>query len=290
MNIAKNALRPIPFDELPKWSPWPIRLLGTVEWIAPVRTEKKVDSEYDKDEYPRCLTHAKEQTYPLPEEVRAFEFRLAERKTFCISARSELFEMPTERILSNDDELLLETMRPFMKDVDTVVELGCGYGINLWTLRKAFPDKKYYGGEYSPNAVALANLLYRNEPSISVEPFNFYDAAYPLLDRFPKDARILVFTRHAIEQLPSARSVLAALSSHFPQIATVVHLEPTIGNYDDSLLGLLMRRYIAVNDYNRDLLSLLKARNDIEILSNDANVYGVSPLNPTSVIVWKPKR
>ncbi|MDD4628688.1 MAG: class I SAM-dependent methyltransferase [Candidatus Peribacteraceae bacterium] len=290
MNIATYAVREIPFDELPAWSPWPARLLGLTDWKPPVRTEKKVDSEYDKDEYLRCLAFAKEHPAATPEEVRAFEFRMEERKTFCVSVGEALHEIPAERVIPIDSELLIETMQPLMDKVDTVVELGCGYGINLWTLQQRFPGKRYVGGEYSPNAVTLAHQLYKNIPEIQVEPFNFYDASYALFAKLPPTAKILVFTRHAIEQLPSAQAVLAGLAPHFPNIVAGVHLEPTIGNYSDSVFGLLMRKYIVINDYNRDLLQLLTDRKDVSLLKNDPNVYGVSPLNPTSILVWKPKK
>jgi len=42
-------------NDLPRWSPWPARLLGISPWEAPDRTVEKVDAEYDKDKYAGCL-------------------------------------------------------------------------------------------------------------------------------------------------------------------------------------------------------------------------------------------
>jgi hypothetical protein len=42
-----------------------------------------------------------------------------------------------------------------------------------------------------------------------------------------------------------------------------------------------------INDYNRNLLTVLKGRNDVEILELDIDIFGLVPLNTTNLIVWK---
>lgn len=289
MDISTIAVSSIPLQELPKWSPWPARLLGQAEWKVPERTVAKVDSEYDKDEYLRCLTWAEKQTSPITtDDVRHVEFRIAERKSFCVSQKENLFEIPADRIISLDEEIIAEAMAPLMSEVDTVVELGCGYGINLWALSKHFPEKKYFGGEYSQNAVKLAGMLYKDHPNIQVQSLNFYDSAYDVLEKC-KGSRVLLFTRHAIEQLPTAAPLFNALTQYFDRIAVGVHLEVAAANYTDTLFGLMRKRYIEINDYNRDLLQILQSRADIVVEKNEPDIVGVSPLNPTSHIVWRPK-
>lgn len=245
--------------------------------------------EYDQDEYLRCLNYAQAQTKPTPDEVRAHECRLESGKSFCVSQGETLYEMPGEKIIGVDAELLVDTLSPLMKEGDTIVEIGCGYGINLWELWKRFPDKRYCGGEYSDNAVTLANMLYADIPAITVEHCNFYDDRYEVLERCPPDSRVIVFTRHAIEQLPTVKPFLTTLTRYFDRIACVVHLEIVSENRTNSLLGLLRQRYIDLNDYNRDLLSALQSRSDIEIVSNTPDVYGINPMNPTSLLIWKPR-
>lgn len=289
MNVAQHATRIIPFDELPAWSPWPARLLGLTSWKAPVRTVEKVDKEYDKDKYKSFLEFAQKSVPPpTPTEVSAYEFQVTARPSICVSQHGKLYELPSEKILPCDRDILMETLSPLMEQADTVVEIGCGYGINLWRLHERFPEKRYVGGDYSENAVRLAQLLYAKHPNITVERCNFYDDSYRLLEQCPKNGKTLLFTRHAIEQLPTAAKVLQTLTQYFDRLAAVVHLEIVAENSDESLLGLLRKQYIAANDYNRDLLSLLRARKDIEILRNEPDAYGQNPLNPTSILIWKP--
>ncbi len=280
--------REIPLAELPQWSPWPVRLLGLAEWKDQKRDTAKVDREYDKDEYLRCLNFKKENPNAMPDEVRAHEFRLP-RTPFCVSQKNKLFELPAEQVIPVDNAVLLDALQPHMDSIDTVVELGCGYGYNLWELRRHFPEKQFLGGDYSPNAVALAGMLYEDCPNMFIETFNFYDNSFPMLERCPKGSNVLVFTRHATEQLPTARNVFATLAQHFDRIRVGVHLEVGFDNYGDSLLDLLRKRYVVVNDYNRDIVSLLQARTDIEVLVNESDVYGVNPLNPSTHLVWRPK-
>ncbi|MFA7682064.1 MAG: class I SAM-dependent methyltransferase [Candidatus Peribacteraceae bacterium] len=290
MVIQDFTTRTIPLNELPAWSDWPLRLLALSEWQIPLRNTDKVDSEYDKDEYRRCLTFAQENaSHVAADVIKAFELRLENLKSICVSHKGALYEMPADQIIPANNQLLVEALEPLMADVDTVVEIGCGYGFNLWQLHKYFPDKTYRGGEYSQNAVELASVLYKDIPQLTIEHCNFYDDTYAVLEKCQPNSRVLLFTRHAIEQIPTATKVLQALTQYFDRLVTVAHLEIIYENNDDSLLGLMRQRYAQINDYNRDLLGLLQARDDIEIFRNDPDEFGHNPLNPTSVLMWRPR-
>jgi len=289
MNIAEFTSREIPLDEFPAWSPWPKRLLGLDNWSIPDRTVEKIDAEYDKDKYLELLTIAKQKENVTADDMMAIEFQLETRESFCISSRGKLYEAPAEHMIPSNDAVLTEALSPLMENVDTVVELGCGYGYNLSVLHRNFPDKTYIGGDYSANAVKLSEILYKDHDNISLQVFNFYDATYPILEACA-GKKVLLFTRHAIEQLPTAAPFVNALPQYFDRIVVGANLEVVFENYTDTLLDLLRKQYVIANDYNRDLLSQLKAHKDISIEQNDIDVIGPSPLNPTSVIHWRPRR
>ena len=42
-----------------------------------------------------------------------------------------------------------------------------------------------------------------------------------------------------------------------------------------------------LNDYNRNLIYVLKERKNIEILELEIDLFGLVPLNTTNLIVWK---
>jgi hypothetical protein len=280
-----SSARRITLNDLPRWSSWPGRIFGVDPWKGSARTIQKIDAEYDKDKYSACFSYFRSRKSADAAAVKAWEMQASETET-CISLEDELAVVSAKEAAAMHDRFLLETVGPFVEQADTVVELGCGYGYNLWLLSRHFPGKTYRGGEYSAQAVALAGELYRNEPSVRVEPFNFYDASYPILDALPR-GRTLVFTRHAIEQLPSAASVVAALGKYGDRIGQVLHLEPIYETGDKTLFSLLRRRYTEMNDYNRDLLSLLQGTEGVDLNGIARNLFGHNPLNSTSVISWR---
>jgi SAM-dependent methyltransferase len=284
-SLASN----IPLNELPKWSVWPARLLGLEPWSVPVRTPDKVDKEYDKDKYASCLRFCQERAHEIvtPEDVKKFEIGGDFENTLCVSQGDNLVAMSTEDVISYQSSLLIETMRSAIEEASVVVELGCGYGSNLWMLQRLFPAKLFVGGDYSANAVQLARILFKTYSRIVIQQFNFYDKQYNLLQHYDHSGPMVIFTSHAIEQLPSALSVLDALGCCRKHVYKVFHFEPVYELYDASLLGMLCRRYTEVNDYNRDLLSALQRCSDIRILQVKANVFGWNPLNPTSIIQWE---
>ena len=55
----------------------------------------------------------------------------------------------------------------------------------------------------------------------------------------------------------------------------------------EASLGLMCRRHAEINDYNHDLLSVLRSRTDIRIVRLDVDTLGLNPLNPTSVLHWE---
>ncbi len=155
---------------------------------------------------------------------------------------------------------------------DWICELGCGFGHHL--TRWGLPS---YGGELTQNGVRLAKSLGQD-----VTAFDFYD---PESYRFIRP-RSIIFTCHAIEQLPSAKAVLENLCLHRHNIVSVVHFEPlALGR--DSQLGNLQERYLELNHYNRDLHSLICNSPDIQVLQSEIDVVGGNPLNPASLLQWR---
>lgn len=284
--IAKA--RRIDLVNLPRWSSWPARLLGLQEAPSAKRTIEKIDREYDKDKYARCLEYASTLSPRNPdiEKVRRFE-QGAGNKLLCVARRNELFAIPGRDAIEHYEQILLKTMAPMIRRVSIVAELGCGYGYHLWRLSRHFPGKRFIGGDYSGNAVRLAALLFQHSPNIEVSRLDLYSPKYELLERLAGPEPMLIYTVHAVEQLQSASPFLDALSPHRRQIRAVFNFEAANELYDDSLLGLMRRRYAQVNDYNRDLLSRLKERKDISIVRFDQDVFGANPLYPISIIQWR---
>ena len=280
--------REVDLADLPRWTSWPARLLGLEQAPEGERTLEKIDREYDKDKYARCLDYAQglAREELSPETVRMFE-QGAGHQLMCACSEGELIAVTAQWAMKRYRKIFLNAMRATIRDVSVVIELGCGYGYNLWALSREFPGKRFVGGDYSENAVQLAALLFKAHPEITISRLNLYSPKYELLEDLGDSGSWLIYTVHAVEQLASAAPVLKALEPCRDRIRAVFHFEPASELHDDSLLGLLRLRYAEVNDYNRDLVSRLRERSDICVVQLQQHVFGANPLNPFSVIQWK---
>lgn len=280
-------MKSISLQDLPRWSDWPARLLGLSSWKIPERTIEKIDSEYDKDKYAACLTYLDGQPGAVtPEQIKQFEFGSTPERSICISLGDDLHELSVKEARSMYYDLLSEALAAEIESSNSVVELGAGYGYNLWMLRQRFGGKSFFGGEYSANATKIASRLYAAVDGIAVREFNFYALeSYRFLSNLKPP--ILIFTSHAVEQIPRVAPLLDNLMLYRDLIGSVFHFEPLHGKPGKDLLQLLRHRYTETNDYNRDLLPELEARRNVEIVSIREKVYGMNPLNPSSVLHWK---
>lgn len=283
--VVDGRCAEVPLDELPRWSPWPARALGLEEWTVPERTRVKVEAEYDADKYAECLAYLHAHPDATPDDVKVFELG-ANDETICVSQGGRLFSCTLGRARELYYDLLAETMRAAISTSRSVVELGCGYGYNLGRLAALLPGPQYRGGDYSANAVAIAEMLYGDREDVAVERFDYYEMPYALLDGLPEP--VTIFTSHSLEQLPRAHRVLDALLAVGSRLGSVFHFEPLYEENDESLLSLMRRRYAELNDYNRDLARELRRRSDVRVHRLEADVLGLNPLNATGVAHWQP--
>lgn len=272
-------MKEIGINELPLYSPWPARLLCG-KWIKPSRTSEKVLAEYDKDKYAKLLT------YWLGHEITARELaRYGMVGQYPFSIKSKLYLEDWNGIMDIADKVLIDAFKPYISLSDTIIELGAGWGYNLFTLHNIWPDKKYIGGDISLNAVKLAGKMAIDYPNCVFETFNFNDDNWAILDNI--EGKTIIFTRHAIEQLPTAKWGISQLSRYRDKVAVVIHLEPIYELIPEvNLLDLLRKSYTQANDYNTDLLTAVK-ESQANILATDYDLIGSNPLNPTSLLVWK---
>ena len=67
----------------------------------------------------------------------------------------------------------------------------------------------------------------------------------------------------------------------------VFHFEPCYSHYSElSIYGLMCKRYIELNDYNKNMLSIFESYKDLE-LTILKNKLGDNPFLPISLIKWK---
>lgn len=280
-------LKEIPINDLPRWSGWPAKLIGIEDFAAVTRDLNKIHAEYSEDKWQKCadmFDAAGGNVNAL--ELRRMIYDLHSNKRRAAIVNGKLVDASNAEVISWYDHVLTSALRESVGQSRTIVELGCGIGHMLWVLRSQFPGKIYRGGDYADSAIALAARLYAKTPDISVEKFNFYAQDYGILEK--AEGPVVVLTSQALEQVPQSAGVIDSLLKYRNKISRVFHMEPAYALYEDgTLLGQLRRRYIEVNDYNRDLVTALKSRRDVEVLRVEPHVVGWNPFNSLALIEWR---
>ncbi len=249
---------------------WTKRLLGLADFQKK-RDITQVENEYNLDKYAKLLDF----DFKTIEAYKLLEFEQAGLNPVTgeiyISFKDTIFKTSVSNMRALYYNMIKNTMDKYGSENNC--ELGCGYGFNLSYLKG-----NCYGGEYSANAVKLAKKL-----NFDVVEFNYYNEKdYDFIK--PNST---IFTTHSIEQIPDASTIINSLEKQKSKINYVVHFEPTVVEERTSLLGALRNKYMELNDYNRNLIKILKERGDIEILELDIDIFGLVPLNTTNLIVWK---
>lgn len=309
-------LKTCSIDDLPKYSPWPARLLGLDPWTIREKTKDAVWREYNDEKWTPLLAQVQwmeseghlitvESIDKLflsdatTVEPRSFSFRDGGEHLVLMrrdSAWSMYLYTVSRCIAQCLSEISLQ--RYFAGEPPTIkpsalVELGAGYGSVIFNLMQdrlrcgLDPSTPILAAEFTDAGQELLRLLGKGYPRgigwVDFTSEDFTDLSIP--------ENAVIFTSGAAIYVPTLPDTfverLIALKPHL-----VLHFEsawPTLGSSD--LLSLMRKRYLQINDYNRNLWPLLgrfEKNNHIQIVAERLNLFGMNPLLPYSLIAWRP--
>ncbi|MEO5904509.1 MAG: hypothetical protein ABIQ55_10885 [Gemmatimonadaceae bacterium] len=205
---------------------------------------------------------------------------------------SDLFETTAKDAHLRYRDFVANILRDYLPATG-LVELGAGYGSVIVDMarRPEFAGVPAFGLELTAAGTQLIKHM------SAAENVNVTAGECDMLARNVTDVPVphgaLVFTSYAACYEPRLdKSFLSGLAALRPK--AVVLIEPCYEHCDDStLLGLLRRRYIEVNDYNTNLATLLHEEREagsVKILNERKAAFGPNPLLAASVIVWEPAK
>ncbi|MBI2353865.1 MAG: hypothetical protein HYV06_02350 [Deltaproteobacteria bacterium] len=251
---------------------WTDKLLGDQSTSKKIRTIEQIENEYNLEVYGKRLEVAQQDL----ESYRTKSLYAISSKETYVAIKDSIYLMPFCMLVALKRNKILEQIEKYCKN-EYICELGAGNGQNMIWL-KEYQDRNVYGGEYSKNAVKLAKML-----GFEMYDFNYYEQSdYD----FIKDNSSII-TVHSIEQIPDATVIINSLRKIKHKLKYILHFEPIYNDGREDLIGLLRNKYLKINDYNLNLLDLLRTGEDIEIVHTEFDAFGNNPLNPTSIIVWK---
>jgi hypothetical protein len=281
-----NDLQELDLNALPKMSAWPSRLLGLTAFADVTRDHAKIQKEYSDDKWQRCHDLLKASDYKLTAHdlrMNNHEFTSGDLRPCLLN--DKLYLARVADIMPLYDALIDKLLRPSLEQTGHLVELGCGPGFIMDMLSRRFPKASFTGGDFADSAIELGKKLYPDPKHISVQKLDFYADSFPVIEN--TDGQVTVFTCQALEQIPDCTKTIKTFAKYRDKIKSVVHLEPCYDLYDDTLLGLMRKRYIEMNDYNRNLISTLRNTPDIEIMSCEPCVIGWNPFNALAATEWR---
>ena len=174
---------------------------------------------------------------------------------------------------------------------DAIIELGCGYGRNLFEIFYGGGprDAKYIGGEFTKSGVEIAQKLAKKAPKMKTEFFHF-NHLEPKLPFKKPFKRAFVFTCHSIEQ------VMQINENWFDEVVKAgefvrgAHLEPFGFQLKNSgPLSDMHKDFMIQNSWNINFAEVLRQAVERKIIK-DEQIFlemGVTPdVNVGSLAFW----
>jgi len=213
-----------------------------------------------------------------------------------------------------DNTITVAVINRIAEDTDFVVELGSGWGRNLFRiyLHNPFAHLKYVACEPTESGRRATKILADLESSMPVTTMHF-DFDDPDLSFLTGSPNVLFFTRHAIEQCIHFNSRVFDLMMEKTGKCVCVHMEP-IGWQRHSQAEMVKRMIeqdkrsvenFAVEDkdflqnsatwalnrrYNTDLPDIIETYRKSGYFTVEALIYdifGGNPFNPSTLVVWR---
>lgn len=204
------------------------------------------------------------------------------------------------------EALKMRTLVDLCAGAERIVELGAGWGKNLFKLwlYGASRDAEYHAMELTPEGRALATrVAQKAAPNMKffAQPFDYYR---PDFSMFADDRPTVVFTHHSIEQIPQIGDYLLEAVRKIPGFIRSVHMEPVgfqvPGNSWleaslETMTGIdeRNRSFAEKRDQNRNLYPLLRSMElagTIRLPIVRKHFCSILLKNATTLLVWEDPR
>lgn len=251
------------------------------------RTQDKVNSEYDGSHWQKILSRkAWRDAKSLPDFLifpdQTQRLRKIDGKILRISA-----EQYYRYRLSALGELIARHADGTRK----IVELGTGYGYNLFSLHHSHPDWTLKGFDISLNGITIGREIAAHfgiSDKVSLDRIDLTDASDPNLAAIAGE---VVLTYFCIEQIPyDVRKVIENIIAGRPR--RVINIEPTTElldlRYPRDIVSLL---YIRSVDYQTVLFSTLdqlEREGRIRIIARERMPFAPAINNDGFLYCWEP--
>jgi len=275
----------IEFEELAKYSKWPKILFSNDKFKIKLKTEKEVMREFQNEKWndlikfskknPNCFLYEIENAHLNPKEKDLFFFK------------NEFWLATNQEILEYHLNLFENTILPYLHGAKALVELGAGFGSKILALaqRQSFSHIPLVALEYTKNGQELIKKISQAEGiKILVGRCDFRSLEFDA-HLIPKDS--IIFTSYAAHYVPNIpQNFPISLLKLRPKV--IINFEPFYEHFStNSMHDIMCRKYMELNDYTRNLVSVFEAnKNKILIINVTKKCIG-TPFLPMSILEWR---
>jgi len=276
----------ISIEELPEYSDWPKRLLSLESFNIKYKTEKEVLREYQEEKWGSLLKKIEGLNNFNLDDIEHLDEDL--NKVVPCYNKSEFYLAEGKYIYDQHLMLYENILGPYVESASCLVELGAGYGSKLFRLseKDLFSDMPLFAGEYTK---AGRNIISRVSKELGKKvEVGYCDFRNLILDGLDIPENAVIFTSYSLHYVPKISNYfIDFLLELKPKI--VVHFEPCYEYFTEkSLHEMMCKRYIELNDYNKNIVSILEAGKKSKKITvkTKRNVIGSNPFLPISVLEW----
>lgn len=251
------------------------------------RSRAVVDGEYNDGHWLRVLEGA---AWTRTESLEAFLVGEDRRPIVC-RVNGQLFRAPSRAYYAHRLTALPSLLAESLGSTASIVELGCGFGYNIFTLARAFPETRLRGYDIASNGLEAGRRIAAHFGMSERVAFGQLDLTDRTSANFSAIRDAGAFTFFCLEQIPAqVETVVENILEHRPR--RVVHIEPgTWGLNPLNPMHWPNLAYIPSVHYQTRLYEVLFALRDagrIRILRCERMRFAPTIQNDGVLVVWEP--
>lgn len=285
--------RTIQAEELTKWeTSWRIANeigRGLARWaLKPARRDaKRVSQDYDAGLWASLLAN---KAWLRHDSLDAYLFDRGEHEIVA-NLGGRLMRLSSRDYYFYRTEKLRDALRTHAPSGEEIVELGCGYGQNIFLLRLLDRWPRFEGFDIAQSGIAAAREI--------AEKFGVTNVAFDILDltdaSHPNYSHVkdkVVYTYYCLEQLPQHTEVVLQ-NIRAMRARRIIHMEPTTELLNILYpMDLVSYLYVRSMDYQRTIVGVLRkmeSARQARIIDIRRMRFAPTLRNDPVLLVWEPR-
>lgn len=262
-----------------------------------VRSAQWIEREYGREKWPAVLAQINAELAAGETDlsriliaVKRREVALADDHELPVVVAGRALCLPRSFALHGGLGLILEKLVALAAGADAIIELGSGWGFNLFHLWLNGGPRaaRYFALEYTQAGRQCTERLSGLQPKLDITamPFDYYAVNLDELGRF--SGRVFVFSCFSIDQIPHLPSAIFLSLRRLADRVDGLHFEPAGWQMEGGCIG-SSQVYADRHDYNRNLWPLLNELQEDGLLRIEAcnpNLFGQNPENTAAMLRW----